>query len=187
LLINVFPVTTALKYGLPQLQQSGCGSKMNSVIVLFSYHHKNTEKVAQVIAKVIGAEIKTPEQTDPTTLSSLELVGFGSGVYFGKLGKPLLELADKIPQTTGKKAFIFSTSGRAGKAAAKFHKPLKEKLTSKGYIVTGEFNCAAFDTYGLLKITGGTNKGRPNPDDLKQAETFAQNLLKNEPAVMFVK
>jgi hypothetical protein len=39
----------------------------------------------------------------------------------------------------------------------------------------------------LLKIAGGTNKGRPNPDDLKQAETFAQNLLKNEPAVMFVK
>ena len=109
-------------------------TQMNSVIVLFSYHHKNTEKIAQVIAKVIGAEIKTPEQTDPNTLTSLELVGFGSGVYFGKLGKPILELADKIPQVTGKKAFIFSTSGRAGKAAAKFHKTLKEKLESKGYI-----------------------------------------------------
>ncbi|MGA2385062.1 MAG: flavodoxin family protein [Candidatus Bathyarchaeia archaeon] len=159
---------------------------MNSVIILFSYHHKNTEKVAQVIAKVIGAEIKTPEQTDPNSLANYELVGFGSGVYFGKLGKTLLELADKIPQATGKKAFIFSTSGRAGKAAAKFHKPLKEKLESKGYTVVGEFNCAAFDTFGPLKIVGGTNKGRPNADDLKQAEAFAQSLLKNEPSVLYV-
>ncbi|MGA3112512.1 MAG: flavodoxin family protein [Candidatus Bathyarchaeia archaeon] len=159
---------------------------MKSVIVLFSYHHKNTEKIAQAIAKVIGAEIKTPEQIDSNTLASLELVGFGSGVYFGKLGKPILELADKIPQVSGKKAFIFSTSGRAGKAAAKFHKPLKEKLESKGYTVIGELNCASFDTYGLLKITGGINKGRPNEDDLKQAETFAKHLLKNEPTVMFV-
>ena len=159
---------------------------MKSVIVLFSYHHKNTEKIAQAIANVIDAEIKTPEQIDPNTLASLELVGFGSGVYFGKLGKPILELADKIPQASGKKAFIFSTSGRAGKAAAKFHKPLKEKLESKGYTIIGELNCASFDTYGLLKITGGINKGRPNEDDLKQAETFAQHLLKNEPTVMFV-
>ncbi|MGA2523217.1 MAG: flavodoxin family protein [Candidatus Bathyarchaeia archaeon] len=159
---------------------------MNSIIVVFSYHHKNTEKIAQKVAKVIGAEIKTPEQTDPNTLTSFELVGFGSGVYFGKLGKPVLELADKIPPVTNKKAFIFSTSGRAGKAAAKFHKTLKEKLESKGYIVIGELNCAAFDTYGLFKIAGGINKGRPNEDDLKQAETFAQHLLKNEPSVMFV-
>jgi flavodoxin len=159
---------------------------MNSAIILFSYHHKNTEKIAQVIAKTIGAEIKTPEQTDPNTIANLELIGFGSGVYFGKLDKTLLELVDKIPLATGKKAFIFSTSGRVGKAAAKFHKPLKEKLEAKGYTVVGEFNCAGFDTFGPLKIVGGTNKGRPNADDLKQAETFAQSLLKSEPSFLFV-
>jgi flavodoxin len=159
---------------------------MNSLIIVFSYHHKNTEKVAQVIGKTLGAEIKTPQQTDPNSLVNYDLVGFGSGVYFGKLGKPLLELADKIPPVTGKKAFIFSTSGRAGKAAGRFHRPLKEKLEAKGYTVVGEFNCAAFDTFGPFKIVGGTNKGRPNENDLKQAETFAQSLQKNEPSVMFV-
>ncbi len=159
---------------------------MNSIIVLFSYHHKNTDKIAHTIAKVIGAEIKTPEQTDPNTLGSFDLVGFGSGVYFGKLGKPILELADKIPQATGKKAFIFSTSGRAGKAAAKFHKSLKEKLEAKGYTIVGEFNCAAFDTFGPFKIVGGTNKGRPNTEDLKQAENFAQALTRNESPALFL-
>jgi flavodoxin len=159
---------------------------MNSVIILYSYHHKNTEKVAQVIAKVIGAEIKTPEQADFNALGNFDLVGFGSGVYYGKLSKPILELADKIPQATAKKAFIFSTSGRAGKAAAKFHQPLKEKLQSKGYTVVGEFNCAGFDTFGPFKIVGGAHKGRPNDEDLKQAEAFAQGLMNNDTPAVFV-
>jgi len=160
---------------------------MNSIIILYSYHHKNTEKVAQVIAKVIGAEIKTSEQTDASALGNFELVGFGSGVYLGKLGKPILELADKIPQATGKKAFIFSTSGTTGKAAAKFNKSLKEKLEGKGFDVLGEFNCGGFDTYGILKIGGGIQKGRPNQEDLKKAEAFAQSLLKNEPSTVYIK
>ena len=151
---------------------------MNSLIILFSYHHKNTEKVAQVIASNIGAEIKTPDQVDANTLLNYDLVGFGSGVYFGKLHKVILGFADKIPQVASKKAFIFSTSGQPGKMI-KFHKQLKEKLQSKGYDIVSEFNCAAFDTYGALKIFGGLNKGRPNEEDLKAAEVFAQNLKKN--------
>ncbi len=88
---------------------------MNAIIILFSYHHKNTEKIAQVIATTLGAEIKTPDQVDPTSLSNYDLVGFGSGIYFGKHHKVLLEFADKIPQVSNKKAFIFSTSGQTGK------------------------------------------------------------------------
>ena len=151
---------------------------MGALIILFSYHHKNTEKVAQVIAKTLGAEIKKPEQTDPNSLSTYELVGFGSGIYLGKFHKALLEFVNKIPQQSNKKAFIFSTSGRTGNMP-KFHKQLKEKLQSKGYEIVSEFNCGGLDTYGLMKITGGLNKGRPNEDDLKQAEEFAQNLKKN--------
>ncbi|MGZ4851111.1 MAG: flavodoxin domain-containing protein, partial [Candidatus Bathyarchaeia archaeon] len=105
---------------------------MNAIIILFSYHHKNTEKIAQVISSIIGAEIKTPDQVDPTTLSNYDLVGFGSGVYFGKLHKVLLEFADRIPQVSNKKAFIISTSGQTGKMT-KFHKQLREKLQGKGF------------------------------------------------------
>jgi len=161
-------------------------AKMNSVVILFSYHHKNTEKIAQVIAKTIGSEIKAPEQIDSNSLANYDLVGFGSGVYFSKLGKPLLELVDKIPQVTGKKAFIFSTSGRGGKSAPKFHQLLKEKLQGKGFNVVGEFSCPAFDTFGVLKIVGGLNKGRPNEEDLKQAGAFAKSLLGDEPVTAYV-
>jgi flavodoxin len=151
---------------------------MNAIIILFSYHHKNTEKIAQVISSTIGAEIKTPNQVDPSSLSNYDLVGFGSGVYFGKLHKVLLNFADKIPDVSKKKAFIISTSGQTGKTT-KFHKQLKEKLQRKGFDVISEFNCGAFDTFGALKIFGGINKGRPNEEDLKQAEIFALGLKKN--------
>jgi flavodoxin len=63
----------------------------------------------------------------------------------------------------------------------KFHKQVKEKLVAKGFEIVNEFNVAGFDTYGLLKIGGGLNKGRPNEDDLKQAEEFAFGLKKNMP------
>ncbi len=147
-----------------------------ALIILFSHHHKNTEKIAQVIAGAIGAEIKTPKETDPNAVLGYDLVGFGSGVYFGKLHKELLEFADELPQVQGNKAFIFSTSGEEGKGS-KFHKPLREKLLVKGFIVAGEFNCQGLDTFGFNKLRGGVGKGRPNQDDLKQAEVFAQNLI----------
>ncbi len=148
---------------------------MKTLVICFSYHHKNTEKIASTIASTLNAEMKTPQEINPNDIANYDLVGFGSGIYFGKLHKVLLDLADKLPQVTNKKAFIFSTSGRKDNMA-KFHKQLKEKLQSKGFEIVSEFNCAAFDTYGVLKIMGGLNKGRPNEDDLKQAQVFAQSL-----------
>ena len=151
---------------------------MKTLVICFSYHHKNTAKIALAIAGTLNAEIKTPSEVDPNGFSEYDLIGFSSGIYFGNLQKSLLELADKLPQVTDKKAFIFSTSGRTGNAS-KFHKRLREKLQAKGFNIVNEFNCAGFDTFGPLKLVGGTNKGRPNEDDIKQAEAFAQSL--NQP------
>jgi flavodoxin len=38
---------------------------MKSLIVLVSYHHNNTQKVAETMAKVLEAPIKTPRQANP--------------------------------------------------------------------------------------------------------------------------
>jgi len=148
---------------------------MNALIVLFSYHHKNTEKISKVIAPIIGAETVAPQLIEPVELSDYGLVGFGSGIYFGKHHRIILEFVDKLSQQNGKKAFIFSTSGQTGNYT-KLHKKLREKLIAKGFTIIGEFNCAGFDTYGLLKIAGGIKKGHPNEDDLKAAEAFAKTL-----------
>jgi flavodoxin len=136
----------------------------------------NTQKVASTIANILDAEIKAPSQLNSSELSGYDLVGFGSGIYFSKHHKTLLELADKLPQTaTDQKVFIFSTSGQAGNGE-KFHRKLREKLHAKGCIIVGEFNCPGYDTYALTKIVGGLQKGHPNQDDLKQAEAFAESL-----------
>jgi len=148
-----------------------------SLLVLYSYHHKNTEKIAKVFAKELDAQIKTPQQINPEELQEYNLIGFGSGIYDEKHHKLLLDLADNLPQVTNRKAFIFSTSAMQGKAkVAKDHLLLREKLQTKGYMIVDEFSCKGFNTNSFMKYFGGMNKGRPNAEDLKHAEEFAQNL-----------
>ncbi|MHA1257485.1 MAG: flavodoxin family protein [Promethearchaeota archaeon] len=149
---------------------------MKSLLVLYSYHHNNTEKIANVFAKVLDAQIKTPQQINPEELQEYTLIGFGSGIYGGKHHKLLLDLSDNLPQVTNRKAFIFSTSATI---TAKDHLKLREKLQSKGYMILDEFSCKGFNTNSFMKYFGGMNKGRPNAEDLKLAEVFAQNLKQN--------
>ena len=150
---------------------------MKSLLVLFSYHHKNTEKIANVFATVLDAQIKTPQQIIPEELQEYGLIGFGSGIYGAKHHELLLNLADKLLQVTNKNAFIFSTSAMMGKAkVAEDHSLLREKLQSKGYTIVDEFACKGFNTNSFMKYFGGMNKGRPNAEDLNNAENFAQNL-----------
>jgi len=152
---------------------------MKSLLVLLSYHHNNTEKIANVFAKVLDAQIKTPHQINTEELQEYSLIGFGSGIYDAKHHKDLLDLADKLPQVTNRKAFIFSTSAMTGEAkVAKDHSLLREKLQSKGYMIVDEFACKGFNTNSFMKYFGGMNKGRPNAEDLKHAKEFAQNLQK---------
>jgi len=51
---------------------------MKSLLVLFSYHHNNTEKIASVFARVLDAEIKTPQQINPEKRSSSQPVQISS-------------------------------------------------------------------------------------------------------------
>lgn len=118
--------------------------------------------------------------------------GSAQGYTGGKHHEALLGLADRLPQVTDKKAFIFSTYGapeflfaqetpRAREFIDKNHLALREKLQSKGYVIVGEFSCAGFNTNSFLKFFGGLNKGRPHAEDLRNAEAFASDLRQNIP------
>jgi flavodoxin len=158
---------------------------VRSLVVVSSCHHNNTEKVAGVMAGVLGAEVRRPQGIDPEELQKYDLVGFGSGIDSDKHYKALLDLADRLPGMNQKKAFIFSTCGMpvsvAGegsvkKYSARSHSALREKLISRGYTIIGEYSCPGFNTNSLLKWFGGLNKGRPNAEDLGRAEEFARTL-----------
>jgi flavodoxin len=148
---------------------------LKTLIICFSYHHMNTQKVASTIAGVLGAEVKAPQEVDPAGLSAYDLVGFGSGIYMRKHHSSLLELADKLPQANGQKAFVFSTSGQPHNGE-KLNRKLREKLQAKGYKIVGDFNCPGLDTYGALKLLGGSQKGHPDEADLKAAAAFTESL-----------
>jgi flavodoxin len=160
-------------------------SPLKSLLIVYSYHHYNTQKVAEAMAKVLDAEIKPPQQTSTEELHNFDLVGFGSGIDSGKNYPELLDFVSKLPKVANKKAFVFSTSGmpvgvsgqeKVEEYTSKCHTTLKETLQSKGYTIVGEFGCAGFNTNKFLKYFGGINKGRPNEEDLKNAEAFAEKL-----------
>jgi flavodoxin len=148
---------------------------------VFSYHHKNTEKLAHVIANVLGAQVKTPQQVNPDEILEYELVGFGSGIYSATFDASIFELADRLPQVNNKKAFLFSTYGAPAFIANREfvennHSQIRKKLNSKGYTVIGEFGCAGWNTNSFLKYFGGLNKGKPDAEDLRNAEAFARDM-----------
>lgn len=155
---------------------------LRSLVIVFSYHHNNTEKIANACAHVLGANVKTPKLVRPEELAEYDLVGFGSGVYGATLDPSVLDLADRLPPAEGKKAFIFSTYGAPSfvadrKFIEKNHSQIRKKLQEKGYTIIGEFGCAGWNTNSFLRFFGGLNKGRPNADDILNAEAFARDMM----------
>jgi flavodoxin len=148
---------------------------MKTLIVCLSEHHGNTKKIADAMAAVLHAEVVSPRDVNVAALSGYDLIGFGSGIAFGKHYKGLLKLVEGLP-VDNKKAFVFSTRGAQRLGSS--HRALKSQLEEKGVTIVGEFSCRGFDTYGLMKLVGGIAKGRPNKQDLREAQEFAKSLEK---------
>jgi len=146
---------------------------MKTLIICESVHHGNTKKIADVMAVVLGADVKKPAEVDVGKLGEYDLIGFGSGIYMGKFHKNMLALVDKMPKLE-KNAFIFSTSGRDD--IVKDQTGIKEKLAEKGFRIIDGFSCKGLDSVGPLRLIGGINKGRPDAADLEKAKAFAQKL-----------
>lgn len=146
---------------------------MKTLIIYASVHHQNTRQVASVMAEELGAELATVSTAQSASLTEYDLIGFGSGIYFGKHHTTLLGFVEALPAVDGKPAFVFSTSGRGGTG---MHAALRELLMDRGYSIAGEFASKGWDTWGPWKLVGGLNKGRPDADDLEAARVFARGL-----------
>jgi flavodoxin len=147
---------------------------MKVLITYNSVHRGNTEKVAKAMADTIGADILKYDEVDGYNILDYDLVGFGSGIYYGKANKDMIEFINSLPPIRNRKAFIFTTSGKGN---PNYSSSLAKRVSETGFEVIGEFTCKAFDVWGPLKLIGGINKGRPNTDDLKAAEIFVEGLI----------
>ncbi|MBA9043625.1 MULTISPECIES: flavodoxin family protein [Streptomyces] len=148
---------------------------MRTVIVCASVSHGNTRRVADSMAQVLGARVVSPEEADPTELADADLVGFGSGVFHGRLHPALMSFVRALPAGRGR-AFVFATSGLPEIPLMSFTRPLVRLLEGKGFAVDGSFSCRAFDTWTPFKLVGGINKQRPHTGDLAAARAFAGQL-----------
>ena len=161
---------------------TGPAAGFKALVVVYSYHHHNTEKVARAMAEVLGAEVKAPKDVRPGELAGYDLVGFGSGIYSDAPHPDLIALAQASPAVWRTPAFVFCTMGapmrgEAGSEyAAKCQARLKGLLKGTGYRVLGEFHCVGWNTNSFLKLVGGMHRGRPNEQDLARAREFAAEM-----------
>jgi flavodoxin len=148
--------------------------KSTIAIVYASVHHGNTRKLAESLSAELSADLLTVDEAENVNLGQYELVGMGSGIYFGRHHTSLCRLADSCQQPP-RRAFIFSTAGLPFLRRFQ-HAALRRRLVTRGCEVVSEFCCRGWDTVGPLWLMGGINRKHPDPKDLSRALEFARQL-----------
>ena len=147
---------------------------MKILIIVKSKHNDNTMKLAEAMSEVAPATVIDIDYAKFYKLSDYDIVGFGSGIYFGRHAKELFELI-KASHTKNKYCFVFSTSG--SKNYEKNNRALIKLLKNKEKTVLGSFGCQGLDKFFIFRLFGGINKGKPNADNFDAAQSFINNIM----------
>lgn len=143
---------------------------MKTAIIYYSAHHGNTRKLVEAVAQGRDVTLIDALTTKSTDLSGYDLIGFASGIYFGKFHQSVVEFAkNNLPQ--GKKVFFLSTYGGSNGTRA-----IEEAVKVKDARIVGGFGCKGYDTFGPFRLVGGIAKGHPDEADLKNARDFFDGL-----------
>lgn len=137
---------------------------MTTVNVIYLSKKGNTEKIAKAIAEV--CEVEAIDITEPHALGDTDLLFIGMGVYAGKPDALLLNYLDNLPANSIKGAAIFMTSASGKDYSALVVNLLEHKgitVYPKRLVQKGKF---------LFM-----NRKRPNPTDLRIAQSFAEEVL----------
>lgn len=147
---------------------------MKILIIVKSKHKDNTLKIAEAMSEVAPVTVTTLEDVKHYNLNEYDIIGYGSGIYFGKHDRELLKF---IKNNDGEKSycFVFSTSG--SKNFERNNRHIIKILKSKNKIVLGSFGCLGFDKYFIFAVCGGINKSHPDINDFEAAQNFIMDIL----------
>ena len=147
---------------------------MPSLVVCSSISaYRNTDRVAQVIAAVLGAEVVEPGEAMSSDIAGYDVVGLGSGIYSCTYHRSLRRLVGSLRPGEGASAFVFSTSGGPAWMFWPATWLLMRHLTRRGYRVVGQFSCrGAYDWPLPLSLPSG-NAGHPDASDLDRVRRTA--------------
>lgn len=147
---------------------------MKILLIVKSTHQQNTLKIAEAMSEVAPLTVVELENATHYNLYEYNIVGFGSGIYFGKHDKKLIKFVESLedkPQCS----FVISTSG--SNKYLKYSKPLVKLLQSKNKTVLGTFGCKGLDKFFIFKLFGGLNKNHPNEADFDAAQQFIIEIM----------
>lgn len=132
---------------------------MNQVV--YASKGGNTKKVAESIAKGAGAAAQPVGAA--THLENTDILFVGSGIYAGKIDGAMREFLQGLKSTQVKRVVVFSTASGKKRALPE----IQSILLPNGIAVSEEdFHCR-----GAFLLA---NRGRPNAEDLQEAERFAK-------------
>ena len=147
---------------------------INTVIIYASRHHGNTFKVIKAISEKYNVDLINATCQESADLSKYDLIGFASGIDFGKFYQPIEQfIKENLPNK--KNVFFIYTCAKQNNH---FTNTVTSIAKEKDAYIVGEFGCKGYNTYGPLKIIGGMNKSHPDEDDIKNALTFYEHIIK---------
>ena len=144
-----------------------------TAIIYVSTHHKNTFKIVKAISEKYNVDLIDATEQNSADLSPYVLVGFASGIDFGKFYLQVEQFMEKNLPKNKNIFFIYTCAKRNNRFTNTVTAIAKEKDAN----IVGEFGCKGYNTYGPLKIIGGMNKNHPDEDDIKNALAFYEHIL----------
>ena len=136
--------------------------------VIYSSFTGNTKKIAELIARQMGAELMRVKEV-PLNWEPTDLIVIGTGVYANRPAQPLIRWLYSSPSFKGKKAAVFVTAGDMEQARQNARWLIKV-LESKGATV----HKTAFVCKGAFLWVFGA--GHPNIKEKQAAIEFAMTL-----------
>jgi flavodoxin len=147
---------------------------MKAVIAYYSQHHGNTKKLLDAIKELGDVELVNVVYREQADLSGFDVIGFASGIYFGKFSQAVIDFARKnLPNR--KRVFLINTYGVKGV----YSKEMRQVIADKSCELLGTYGCRGFSTYGPLRLIGGIARGRPNENDVRGAVAFFRRMIEN--------
>ena len=147
---------------------------MKILLVIKSTHQQNTLKIAEAMSEVAPLTVVELENAKNYNFKEYDIVGFGSGIYYGKHDK---ELINFVKPLCNKPAYTFVISTSGTNNYQKYNKALINLLESKNKTVLGSFGCKGLDKFFIFKLFGGLNKEHPNEEDFDAAQQFIIGVI----------
>ena len=144
-----------------------------AVIIYASAHHGNTRKLVEAIVNQYCLDLIDATKQQTANLSAYDLIGFASGIDFGKFYDPVEQFLSKNLPENKRVFFLYSCA----RVSNRFTETIRTAAHKKGAIILGEYGCRGFNTYGPWKLIGGMNKGHPSAEEMQGAVQFFESLL----------